>query len=302
MGEIGDHVAVHLEVDASRSSRRAANAPSRSRPALEAAEPRDIGRQFQDLLVVDTSFSIGPARPYNRGICRIGALRRSRCGRRAIYHTVLEAAERPRLDATLWMPHDEARRRRGPPACRKRPADARGGRGGGADADRLGRRRSGPGGPDRYAAARRQGLRGVVRRLRHGPGEASSTAPSRTSGATTTSCWCATSRSSPTASTTWRRSSARPTSPTIPPNGVVGMSKLARVVEIFARRLQTQETHDGADRRRHHEACGPRGVAVMIEAEHQCMTMRGVHKPARSTVTTQFTGVFKTTRPSRSAS
>lgn len=79
------------------------------------------------------------------------------------------------------------------------------------------------------------------------------------------------------------------------PNGkVAGLSKLARVVEIYAKRLQTQETlsaeiADAIDR-----ALAPRGVAVMIEAEHQCMTTRGVHQPGVAAVTTRFLGEFST--------
>ena len=66
-----------------------------------------------------------------------------------------------------------------------------------------------------------------------------------------------------------------------PTEGVVGLSKLARVVDIFARRLQTQETMTAADRRRDREHLKPRGVAVMVEAEHLCMSMRGVQKAGR---------------------
>jgi GTP cyclohydrolase I len=78
-----------------------------------------------------------------------------------------------------------------------------------------------------------------------------------------------------------------------PTEGVVGLSKLARVVEVFARRLQTQETMtvqiaDAID-----AVLKPRGIAVLLEAEHMCMTMRGVQKPGTSTVTTQFTGIFR---------
>jgi GTP cyclohydrolase I len=78
-----------------------------------------------------------------------------------------------------------------------------------------------------------------------------------------------------------------------PTNGVVGLSKLARLVDIYARRLQTQETMtvqiaDALD-----DALKPRGVAVMIEAEHMCMSMRGIQKVGASTITTQFTGIFK---------
>jgi GTP cyclohydrolase I len=76
-------------------------------------------------------------------------------------------------------------------------------------------------------------------------------------------------------------------------NKVVGLSKLARVVETFARRLQTQERLTGDIVGAIDEALKPRGIAVMIEAEHQCMTLRGVRAHGAATVTTQFTGVFR---------
>ncbi|HEV2554667.1 MULTISPECIES: GTP cyclohydrolase I FolE [unclassified Bosea (in: a-proteobacteria)] len=77
-----------------------------------------------------------------------------------------------------------------------------------------------------------------------------------------------------------------------PAKGVVGLSKLARVVDVYARRLQTQETMtaqiaDVIDR-----VLAPRGVAVLIEAEHMCMSMRGVQKQGSSTMTTRYTGLF----------
>jgi GTP cyclohydrolase IA len=78
-----------------------------------------------------------------------------------------------------------------------------------------------------------------------------------------------------------------------PAEGVVGLSKLARVVDTFARRLQTQETMTAQIVGAIDEALKPRGVAVIIEAEHMCMSMRGVQKQGSSTVTTQFTGVFR---------
>jgi GTP cyclohydrolase IA len=78
-----------------------------------------------------------------------------------------------------------------------------------------------------------------------------------------------------------------------PSKGVVGLSKLARVVEIFARRLQTQEAMTVQIAEAIDGALQPRGVAVMLEAEHLCMSMRGVGKRGALTVTTQFTGVFK---------
>jgi GTP cyclohydrolase I len=75
--------------------------------------------------------------------------------------------------------------------------------------------------------------------------------------------------------------------------GVVGLSKLARIVDTFARRLQTQEALSAQIVNAIDSALNTRGVAVMIEAEHTCMSMRGVRKDGVSTVTTQFTGVFR---------
>ncbi len=79
----------------------------------------------------------------------------------------------------------------------------------------------------------------------------------------------------------------------LPNNRIVGLSKLARVVEVFARRLQIQEKltvqiADTIDR-----VLEPRGVAVVIEARHQCMTTRGVMKPSSVTVTSRMTGAFR---------
>jgi len=78
-----------------------------------------------------------------------------------------------------------------------------------------------------------------------------------------------------------------------PADAVVGLSKLARVVDVYARRLQSQERLTAEIVAAVDEGLKPRGVAVMIEAEHQCMTLRGVQKHGASTVTTQFTGVFR---------
>ena len=80
----------------------------------------------------------------------------------------------------------------------------------------------------------------------------------------------------------------------MPTNSVVGISKLARVVEIFSRRLQTQETMTQQIADAICDSLKPAGVAVLIDAEHQCMTTRGVHHRDVSTITTQFRGVFKT--------
>ena len=78
-----------------------------------------------------------------------------------------------------------------------------------------------------------------------------------------------------------------------PSEGVVGLSKLARVVDIFARRMQTQEAMTAQIVQSIDEALKPRGLAVLVEAEHMCMAMRGIQKQGVSTVTTQFTGVFR---------
>jgi GTP cyclohydrolase I len=78
----------------------------------------------------------------------------------------------------------------------------------------------------------------------------------------------------------------------LPHNRVVGISKLARAIDIFAKRLQTQETMTAQIAGAIDDALKPRGVAILIDALHQCMTTRGVHKPNASTITTRFTGVF----------
>jgi GTP cyclohydrolase I len=78
----------------------------------------------------------------------------------------------------------------------------------------------------------------------------------------------------------------------LPHDGVVGLSKLARLVEVFARRLQTQENLTAQILDALNEHLGPRGAAVMLEAEHMCMSMRGVHAHGVKTITHRFTGVF----------
>ena len=78
-----------------------------------------------------------------------------------------------------------------------------------------------------------------------------------------------------------------------PTDGVIGLSKLARVVDLYARRLQTQETMTAQIAEALEKHLGARGVAVMIEAEHLCMSMRGVHKAGASTMTSRFSGVFR---------
>ncbi|MGO9173090.1 MAG: GTP cyclohydrolase I FolE [Rhodomicrobium sp.] len=79
----------------------------------------------------------------------------------------------------------------------------------------------------------------------------------------------------------------------MPRGRVVGISKLARVVDIYAKRLQTQETMTAQIANAIEEVLQPNGVAVMIDALHECMTTRGIHKPGTATITTRFTGVFK---------
>ena len=79
----------------------------------------------------------------------------------------------------------------------------------------------------------------------------------------------------------------------IPLNKVVGLSKLARVVEAFSKRLQTQERLTMQVARTIMDVLQPRGVAVTVDAVHQCMTIRGVKKEKTSTVTNYFLGAFK---------
>ena len=79
------------------------------------------------------------------------------------------------------------------------------------------------------------------------------------------------------------------------PNGrVVGISKLARVVEAYGKRLQIQEKMTAQIANTLQEVLQPRGVAVVVDASHQCMTTRGVHKPGTSMVTSRMLGAFRT--------
>ncbi|MDE1155484.1 MAG: GTP cyclohydrolase I FolE [Acidobacteriaceae bacterium] len=79
------------------------------------------------------------------------------------------------------------------------------------------------------------------------------------------------------------------------PNGkVLGLSKLPRIVDVFARRLQVQERLTQQIAEAVQEAVNPQGVGVVLEAEHLCMMMRGVEKQRSSTVTSSMLGVFKT--------
>jgi len=78
----------------------------------------------------------------------------------------------------------------------------------------------------------------------------------------------------------------------LPHDGVVGISKLARLVEVFSRRLQVQEVLTAQIIDAVNEHLNPRGAAVLLEAEHMCMSMRGVRAHGATTVTQRFTGVF----------
>jgi len=79
----------------------------------------------------------------------------------------------------------------------------------------------------------------------------------------------------------------------IPTNRVVGISKLARVVDTYAKRLQVQEKMNAQIANTLFDVLKPQGVAVMIEGEHHCMSTRGVHKPGVNMVTKKMLGVFK---------
>jgi GTP cyclohydrolase IA len=79
----------------------------------------------------------------------------------------------------------------------------------------------------------------------------------------------------------------------LPTNRVVGISKLARVVEAYARRLQVQEKMNAQIANCIQKVLEPKGVAVVIEAQHQCMTTRGVHKPGVTMVTSSMLGAFR---------
>lgn len=79
----------------------------------------------------------------------------------------------------------------------------------------------------------------------------------------------------------------------IPDGKVVGLSKLARTVEVFARRLQIQEQLTGQIADALMEYMQPKGAIVMLEAEHMCMTMRGIKKPGSQTVTLARRGMFE---------
>ena len=79
----------------------------------------------------------------------------------------------------------------------------------------------------------------------------------------------------------------------LPAGRVVGISKLARVVEVYAKRLQIQEKLTAQIANTINEVLKPQGVAVVLEASHQCMTTRGVHKPGVAMVTSRMLGAFR---------
>ncbi|WP_322096755.1 GTP cyclohydrolase I FolE [Pelagibius sp.] len=85
----------------------------------------------------------------------------------------------------------------------------------------------------------------------------------------------------------------------LPKNRVVGISKLARVVEAYAHRLQIQEKMTAQIANTIQEVLKPKGVAVVIEATHQCMTTRGVHKPGTTMVTSRMLGLFRSNASTR---
>lgn len=79
----------------------------------------------------------------------------------------------------------------------------------------------------------------------------------------------------------------------IPNKRVVGISKIARLLDIFSKRLQTQETMTAQIAETINNVLKPQGVAVLIDAEHQCMTSRGIHKPGTTTATIRLLGAFR---------
>src|SRR3546814_15195717 len=83
----------------------------------------------------------------------------------------------------------------------------------------------------------------------------------------------------------------------MPDNRVVGISKLARVVEAYAKRLQIQEKMTAQIANTIDDVLKPKGVAVVIEATHHCMTTRGVHKPGTPLIPNRKLGLLRTTPP-----
>ena len=85
----------------------------------------------------------------------------------------------------------------------------------------------------------------------------------------------------------------------IPNQRVVGISKLARIADVFSKRLQTQETMTAQIADTINETLDPKGVAVVIDAQHMCMTTRGAHKSESSTITSRMLGLFRTNSNTR---
>lgn len=85
----------------------------------------------------------------------------------------------------------------------------------------------------------------------------------------------------------------------LPNKKVVGISKLARLLDVFAKRLQTQELMTKQIADAIETALAPKGIAVIIDAKHECMTTRGVHKAETTTITSQMRGLFRTDPKSR---
>ena len=85
----------------------------------------------------------------------------------------------------------------------------------------------------------------------------------------------------------------------LPTKKVVGISKIARLLDVFAKRLQTQELMTKQIADAIEQALQPKGIAVIIDAKHECMTTRGVHKSGTTTVTSQMRGLFRTDPKSR---
>ena len=83
------------------------------------------------------------------------------------------------------------------------------------------------------------------------------------------------------------------------PKRVVGISKLARLVDLYGKRLQTQETMTAQIADTIEKVLQPKGVAVVIDANHQCMSTRGVHKTESSTITSRMLGIFRTDNKAR---
>ena len=86
----------------------------------------------------------------------------------------------------------------------------------------------------------------------------------------------------------------------LPTHKIVGISKLARVVDVYARRFQVQEKMTAEIARCVNEVLRPRGVGVVIEAAHECMTTRGIHKRGVSMITSKMLGTFRTDARTRS--